>query len=272
MPTKVAISGATGRMGQTLVSLLTNNPDFELVGGIDRERRTGGEAARYGFRTIETSDSAGDVVRNADVILDFSAVAGLYSLLTSSAHDLTGKGLVIGTTGLTPDVLRALAQISNKSAVVVSANFSVGVNLLLGVVEAAARVLSPDRYDVEIVETHHKMKVDAPSGTALALGHAIAGARNTALENLRKDGRSGHTGQRTPGEIGFHALRGGDVVGEHRVHFIGARERIEIAHSAQDRAIFAEGALVAAEWVKGKRAGSYSMKEVLGLAFLEPGV
>lgn len=272
MPTKIAISGATGRMGQTLVSLLANNPDFELVGGIDRERRTGGDAARYGFRTIETCDSAGDVVRSADVILDFSAVAGLYSLLTSGGHDLKGKGVVIGTTGLTPDVLRALAQVSNKTAVVVSANFSVGVNLLLGVVEAAARVLSPDRYDVEIVEAHHKMKVDAPSGTALALGHAIAGARNAALENLRKDGRSGHTGQRKVGEIGFHALRGGDIVGEHRVHFIGARERIEIAHSAQDRAIFAEGALVAAQWVKGKPAGSYSMKEVLGLAFLEPGI
>ena len=179
---------------------------------------------------------------------------------------------MVGTTGLTPDVLRLLAHASITGAVIVSANFSVGVNLVLGLVDAAARVLGPERYDVEIMEAHHKHKVDAPSGTALALGYAVANGRGVALETLRRDGRSGHTGARATGEVGFHALRGGDIVGEHRVHFIGMRERIEIAHAAQDRAIFAEGALVAASWVNGKPAGSYSMKEVLGLAFLEPGI
>ena len=272
MSTKIVISGATGRMGQTLVSLITNDRQFELVGGIDRERKVGGDAARYGFRTIETAESAADILRAAEVVLDFSAVAGLHNLLTQRSAEMAGKGLVVGTTGLTPEVLRDLAQASVTSPVIVSANFSVGVNLLLGLVDAAARVLSADRYDVEVVESHHRMKVDAPSGTALAIGHAVASGRNIALESVRRDGRSGQTGQRPQGEIGFHALRGGDVVGEHRVHFIGTRERIEIAHMAQERGLFAEGALVAAKWIAGRTPGSYSMKEVLGLAFLEPEV
>jgi 4-hydroxy-tetrahydrodipicolinate reductase len=272
MATSVVISGATGRMGQTLVGLIANNRNFELIGGIDRERRTGGEASRYGFRTIETADRSAEIVSAADVLLDFSAVAGLQNLLVQRMTELSGKSIVVGTTGLTPDVLRLLAQVSITSAVIISANFSVGVNLVLGLVDAAARVLEPERYDVEIVEAHHRMKVDAPSGTAIALGYAVANGRDVALETLRRDGRSGHTGARTTGEIGFHALRGGDIVGQHRVHFLGMRESIEIAHSAHDRAIFAEGALVAAEWIKGKPAGSYSMKEVLGLAFLEPGI
>jgi 4-hydroxy-tetrahydrodipicolinate reductase len=199
------------------------------------------------------------------VVIDFSAVAGLQNLLAKRMAELEGKALVVGTTGLTPEVQQQLTRASSNGAVLVSANFSVGVNLLFGLVDAAARVLSPERYDVEIVETHHRMKVDAPSGTALALGHAIADARGVALDSVRKDSRSGHTGKRPAGEIGFHALRGGDVIGEHRVHFIGSRERIEIAHSAQDRGLFAEGALVAAKWIAGKPPGSYSMKEVLGL-------
>lgn len=272
MSTKVVISGATGRMGQTLVGLISHNRDVELIGGIGRERKTGTDAARYGFRVIETTESASDLLQAADVVLDFSAVAGLQDLLTKQGAQLAGKAIVTGTTGLTPEVLRLLAHASTTSAVLVSANFSVGVNLVLGLVDAAARVLGPESYDVEIVEAHHKMKVDAPSGTALALGYAVANGRNVALENLRRDGRSGHTGPRTPGEVGFHSVRGGDIVGDHRVYFIGARERIEIAHMAQDRGIFAEGALVAAQWIKGKPAGSYSMKEVLGLAFLEPGI
>jgi 4-hydroxy-tetrahydrodipicolinate reductase len=272
MPIKLVISGARGRMGQTLVGLIAHSRGFELCGGIDRERTAGGDSARYGFRTIETAETAGELIRAADVVLDFSSANGLQTLLTHRAGDLADKAIVIGTTGLTPEVLRLLAKASTTTAVMVSANFSVGVNLMLGLVDAAARVLAPDRFDVEIVEAHHNRKADAPSGTALALGHAVANGRGVALEALRRDGRSGNTGARVPGEIGFHALRGGDIVGEHQVHFIGARERIEIAHKAQDRALFAEGALVASEWISGKPPGSYSMKEVLGLAFLEPGI
>jgi 4-hydroxy-tetrahydrodipicolinate reductase len=265
MPTKIVISGATGRMGQTLVRLIADDSNLEVIGGIDRERLDGDEAARYGCRVIETADGAQDVIRDADVVIDFSAVAGLQNLLTKRKADLKGKALVVGTTGLTTDVQQLLTEASKTSAVLVSANFSVGVNLLFGLVDAAARVLTAERYDVEIVEAHHRMKVDAPSGTALAIGHAIAAARGIALESVRKDSRSGHTGKRPAGEIGFHAIRGGDIIGEHRVHFIGPRERIEIAHSAQDRGLFAEGALVAAKWIAGKPARSYSMKEVLGL-------
>lgn len=265
MPIKVVISGATGRMGQTLVGLIANTRPFEVAGGIDRERKSGAEAARYGFRAIETAASGRELLQTADVVLDFSSPAGLEALLTELAPDLSGKALVVGTTGLTPEVLRLLANASVTSAVIIAANFSVGVNLVLGLVDAAARVLGPERYDVEIVEAHHRHKADAPSGTALAIGHAVANGRGVSLESLRKDGRSGQTGERSSGEIGFHALRGGDIVGEHRVCFIGSRERIEIAHMAQDRALFAEGALVAAEWIHGKPAGSYSMRQVLGL-------
>lgn len=272
MSINVVISGATGRMGQTLVSLLSHARDFTLLGGIDRERRTGGDAARYGFRAIETAETGAELIQAADVVLDFSTAAGLQALLTHRSTELGGKSIVIGTTGLTPDVLRLLAQTSITSAVIVSANFSVGVNLVLGLVDAAARVLGPDRFDVEIVEAHHGRKIDAPSGTALALGHAVANGRGVALEAFRRDSRSGNTGTRPQGEIGFHALRGGDIVGEHIVHFIGTHERIEIGHKAQDRSLFAEGALVAARWMNGREPGSYSMKEVLGLAFLEPGV
>ncbi len=262
MSKKIVISGATGRMGQTLVRMIADNAEFELLGGIDRERASGDEAQRFGFKRIETADTAAELIRACDVVVDFSAVAGLQQLL---AQDLSGKALVIGTTGLTNQVHQRLEQASSQNAVLVAANFSIGVNLLLGLVDAAARVLSPEAYDVEIVEAHHKRKIDAPSGTALALGEVIAKARSAALDAVRKDGRGGQTGARPAGEIGFHALRGGDIVGEHRVHFIGARERIEIAHSAQDRGLFAEGALRAAAWIAGRPAGTYTMKDVLGL-------
>lgn len=234
-------------MGQTLTRLIADTHDFELVGGIDRNTNNA------------------ELLAQANVVIDFSAVPALTALLSQHGERLAGRALVVGTTGLTPAVQQLLADAARKSAVLVSANFSVGVNLMLSLVAAAARVLSPDRFDVEIVEAHHRRKVDAPSGTALALGKAIAEARGAALDELRKDGRSGHTGERPQGEIGFHALRAGDIVGEHRVAFVGARERLEIAHAAQDRALFAEGALVAARWLAGKPAGSYSMKDVLGL-------
>ena len=232
-------------MGQTLARLIAADHRFELAGGIDIDR-----------------PATAEIISRCDVVIDFSAVAGLESLL---AQNLAGKALVVGTTGLTPEVMGILEQTARQAAVLVAANFSVGVNLLLGLVEQAARVLGPEQYDVEIVEAHHNRKVDAPSGTALALGQAIANARKVPLEQLRKDGRSGQTGSRGKGEIGFHAMRGGEIVGEHQVHFIGSHERIEIAHSAQDRGLFAEGALRAAAWLAGKPAGTYTMKDVLGL-------
>jgi 4-hydroxy-tetrahydrodipicolinate reductase len=271
MPSKIVISGATGRMGQTLVRLLDQHRDLELIGGIDREAMTASAAQKIGFPVIETAETGAELLQRADVVLDFSAVAGLQNLLKVRARELEGRALVVGTTGLPAEVLGLLDDAARGSAVIIAANFSIGVNLLLALVDAAARVLTPDKFDVEIVEAHHRLKVDAPSGTALALGKAIAQARGIGLDSVSRDGRSGNTGERSRGEIAFHALRGGDIVGEHTVNFIGARERVEITHKAQDRSLFAEGALMAAEWIAGKPVGMYSMKEVLGLDFLKTG-
>jgi 4-hydroxy-tetrahydrodipicolinate reductase len=265
MPVRAVISGATGRMGHALVGLIDGSTEFVLAGGIDRERLAAADALKFGFQSIETAETAAPMIERADVVLDFSAPEGLQSLLTHRLHDLDGKALLVGTTGLNSEILRLLDQAADKAAVVLSANYSIGVNLMIGVVAAAARVLSPDRFDVEIVETHHRHKADAPSGTALLLGRVVADARNQSMEKLRRDGRSGKSGERPQGEIGFHALRGGEVVGEHRVEFLGARERFQIAHAASDRSVFAEGALIAAKWLVGQKPGSYSMKDVLGL-------
>ena len=265
MPVRAVISGATGRMGHALVALIDGSKEFVLAGGINRERCSAAGALKFGFEAIETSETAADMIAKSDVVLDFSAPEGLQSLLSHRGRELEGKAIVVGTTGLNSEILRLLAQASHKSPVIISANYSIGVNLMLGLVAAAARVLPPDRFDVEIVETHHRHKADAPSGTALMLGRAVADARNASLEKLRRDGRSGKSGERPYGEIGFHALRGGEVAGEHRVEFLGARERFEIAHAAADRYVFAEGALSAAKWLVRQKPGSYSMKDVLGI-------
>ena len=262
MPTKLVISGVTGRMGQALLHLLGDQHEFQVAGGIASRRQ------REPLIT-ETPAAAHELIAQADVIIDFSSMEALHKLITLQGEQLARKALVVGTTGLSADVQRLLADLATRSAVLVAANFSIGVNLLVALVEAAARVLPAADYDAEIVEAHHRRKVDAPSGTALALGRAIAEGRGESLASLRQDGRSGQTGARPAGEIGFHALRGGDIVGEHHVFFIGGRERIEFAHSAQDRSLFAEGALRAAQWMAGKPPGSYTMKDVLGLGSLE---
>ena len=264
MSAKIVISGATGRMGQTLVTLIKDS-DLSLAGGIGREPLSAADAARFGFDAVDNADGAGALVAAADVVIDFSSPDGLNHLIQARGAELAGKGLVVGTTGLSNETHVELAQLAQICAVIVSANYSIGVNLMMGLVEDAARVLSPDRYDVEIIETHHRNKADAPSGTALMLGRAIAEARRTNLDALRQDGRSGKTGVRPRGQVGFHAVRGGEVVGEHRVMFLGASERFEIVHAASDRGLFAEGALLAARWLAGRGPGSYSMKDVLGI-------
>jgi 4-hydroxy-tetrahydrodipicolinate reductase len=265
MPTRVAISGATGRMGQALVALIRADPDFSVTGGIDQEARNGADAEQYGFPAIVTAASAARMLADTDLVIDFSAPDGLRNLLQQNTAALPGKAIVIGTTGLNDAAHALIRSTAQKASVIQSANYSVGVNLMLGVVAAAARVLPPDRFDVEIIEAHHRHKADAPSGTALLLGRTVADARGKALEDTRRDGRSGQTGERPTGEIAFHALRGGEVVGEHRVLFLGAHERFEIAHAAADRGLFAEGALLAAKWLVGKPAGLYTMQNVLGL-------
>jgi 4-hydroxy-tetrahydrodipicolinate reductase len=235
-------------MGTVLARLISADSDLELAGGIGRG----------------TLDAAREVLRSADVVIDFSAPTLLSTLLDEHRDSLAGRAVVVGTTGLDATVLDALATLATLSPVLCSANFSVGVNLLAALVEQAARVLG-DEYDAEIVETHHRRKTDAPSGTALELGRAIARGLGTDLEQVRRDGRAGHTAERPHGEIGMHAVRGGNVVGEHRVLLLGERERIELGHVATDRALFAEGALRAARWLAGRDPGSYTMQQVLGL-------
>ncbi|MBI4408137.1 MAG: 4-hydroxy-tetrahydrodipicolinate reductase [Gemmatimonadetes bacterium] len=262
---RIVVSGATGRMGRTLAGLIAAAPDLRLVGGIDRAGARGEAEPGNPAPPLAQPGAAAELLAMADALLDFSAPVFTAELLRREARALAGRALVVGTTGLDEEVLSLLRSAAERSPVVVSANFSVGVNLLLGLVSEAAKRLPPDRYDVEILEAHHRHKADAPSGTALALGRAIAEARSAALDRLRRDGRSGRTGVRPAGEVGFHAIRGGDVVGEHRVLFLGPRERLELAHQAEDRALFAEGALVAARWAARRPPGWYGMRDVLGL-------
>jgi 4-hydroxy-tetrahydrodipicolinate reductase len=263
MPTRIVVCGARGRMGRTIAQLAQPLPDIEVIGGIDRA--TEDDSAGDIYPSIVVPEDAADLIRRADVVVDFSAPDALRSLLDRNADGFAGKALVVGTTGLTSEADARLDEAAKASAVLVAANFSIGVNLLLALAEQAARALAPADYDVEIIEAHHRNKVDAPSGTALALGRAVATGRDADLQQVRRDGRSGNTGRRPDSEIGFHAIRGGDIVGEHSVLFIGRRERIELAHIASERALFADGALAAARWITGKTPGRYSMRQVLGL-------
>lgn len=258
---KVLLNGATGRMGTALAALAADDPAVRLIAGIGRVPERGCD---IGCPLVETPETAGAWVREADVVVDFSSPELLGRLLEMHGEGWEGAALVVGTTGLPGEVQKQIDVLAERAPVLVAANFSVGVNLLVALAEQAASVLGDD-YDVEVVEAHHRRKVDAPSGTALALGEALARGRGVALDDVRADGRSGRPGERPRGEIGFHALRGGDIVGEHRVMLIGEREQVELGHVARDRALFAEGALRAARWVAGRPAGTYTMQDVLGL-------
>ncbi|HUG40786.1 MAG TPA: 4-hydroxy-tetrahydrodipicolinate reductase [Longimicrobiales bacterium] len=264
MALDLVVSGATGRMGRALGRLIGEAEDLRALGGIAPDMPPEGAAA-LGYPEIVAADACGEMLRRADAVIDFSAPEQLAAILDRYGDDLAGKALLVGTTGLGDDLERRLDTLAGRAAVLVAANFSVGVNLLLELVERAARALPGEEYDIEVVEAHHRRKADAPSGTALALAKAAAAGRGVALDDVRTDGRSGRTGERPAGEIGIHALRGGDVVGEHAVHFLGARERIAIRHAASSRDLFAEGALVAARWLAGREPGKYAMADVLGL-------
>ena len=241
--TKIGIIGSAGRMGQALANAI---PDMggTLVGGID----AGGDPA--------------PLARDADVLVDFSAPSALDATLAAARH--AGTPIMIGTTGLTPAHHALIDAAAADIAVLQTGNVSLGVTLLAKLVRQAAATLGPD-WDIEIVEMHHRHKVDAPSGTALLLGEAAAAGRDTTLAESRVSDRAGLTGARSEGTIGFASLRGGSVAGDHQVIFAGTGERIEIGHRAEDRAIFARGAITAALWLVGKAPGRYTMDEVLGL-------
>jgi 4-hydroxy-tetrahydrodipicolinate reductase len=258
---RVAVPGVSGKMGQMIVAVVRQRPDeLSLSAASEREGHANvGQELAPGVRITDDLETA---LAAADVYVDFTVPAATVRALEIAAR--RGVAAVVGTTGLDADGQAALARAAEKIPIVYSANFSLGVNLLLGMVEQAARALGPD-FDLEVVEIHHKMKRDAPSGTAIAIADALARGRDRKLDDVKRYAREGEIGARPPGEIGVMTLRGGDVVGEHTAYFLGPAERVELTHRATSREIFARGAVRAAAWVVGKPPGIYSMRDVLGL-------
>lgn len=264
----LVVVGAAGRMGLTLIRTIAAIDGVRLVGAIERPGapqlgRDAGELAGTGACGVAVTDDPLPVFAKADGVLDFTSPAATVAFSGYAAQ--AGVVHVVGTTGCTPDDDARIAAAARHTAIVKSGNMSLGVNLLAVLVEQAARALDPADFDVEVLEMHHRNKVDAPSGTALLLGAAAARGRETdlAAESVRV--RDGHTGPRRSGSIGFATLRGGSVVGDHSVILAGTGERIVLSHHAEDRVIFARGAVKAALWARGRKPGLYSMRDVLGL-------
>ena len=264
---RIGITGCSGRMGRMLLRTVAGAPGCVIAGGCDAPGSPAlgedlGILAGLGFLDMKAGDDAAKLFAKSDVVVDFTVPAA------SVAHaGLAAKAKVahvIGTTGLDADQTAAIGRAAAKAPIVLAPNMSLGVNVLLALVERAASVLDAD-YDIEIVEMHHRHKVDAPSGTALALGRAAATGRTVDLNAVAQKVRDGITGPRRRGDIGFATVRGGDVAGDHTVIFAGEGERIELTHKASSREVFARGALKAALWIRGKPPGLYSMNDVLGL-------
>jgi 4-hydroxy-tetrahydrodipicolinate reductase len=262
---KVAISGAAGRMGVALIRALSAHQSLELVAagirpGSQALAKSQFESAGVAFAAEMMVEQNAALFEQADAVIDFSAPEHAVGLAGLAA--MNRKILVSGTTGLNSAQKEALIRAGEQTRVVWSANMSVGVNLLMALVEHTAGKLGPET-DIEILEMHHKHKVDAPSGTALALGEAAAHGRGVNLNDVSVRARDGHTGARKAGDIGFATLRGGDVIGEHTVIFASPGERLELSHKATSRDIFARGALVAVEWAAKKPNGFYTMRDVV---------
>ena len=264
---KVLIVGCSGRMGQMLTEVVNESEELELAAALEREGhdwigRDLSEARGEGKSGIIVSGDGEAAFHGIDVVLDFTTPAATINFSKLAAK--SGAVHVIGTTGMTEDEIAALEPAAKSTVLVRAGNMSLGVNLLLGLTRKIASALGPD-FDIEITESHHHHKVDAPSGTALMLGEAAAEGRGVSLKDVRDAGRDGITGARKTGDIGFHAIRGGDIVGEHEVLFAGAGERIKIGHIATDRRLFARGAISAALWGLKQAPGHYTMQDVLGL-------
>ncbi len=263
----IVITGASGRMGQMLIKLLLASDKARLAGVVERSGhpwagRDLGEAMGGAALGVRVSDDPLEAFAKAQAVIDFTSPAATveFSALAAQARAVH----VIGTTGLEDAHLARIAAAARHAVIVRAGNMSLGVNLLTRLTRKVAEALDAD-WDIEIVEAHHRMKVDAPSGTALMLGEAAAAGRGIALKDHRQSGRDGITGARTRGDIGFSAIRGGDIVGEHDVVFAAQGERIILRHIATDRAIFARGALKAALWGQDQKPGQYDMMDVLGL-------
>jgi len=269
---KVGVVGCAGRMGQMLLKMLINAPGIVVVGGSERKGSIAlgqdiGALAGADPLGISVGDDPSLLFDGADVVVDFTNPTATVSHAQMAAR--TGCALVIGTTGFDTDQLSSLYRAAQRAPIVLAANMSLGINLLQQVVEEVARILDPD-WDIEIIEMHHRQKIDAPSGTALALGEAAARGRGQQLRRISRRSRDGQVVPRVKGEIGFAALRGGDVVGDHTVIFAADGERVEITHRASSREIFARGAVKSVLWAAGKKPGLYSMRDVLGFSVQGP--
>lgn len=238
-------------MGRAVAAAVEADPALALAARFDRPGATGDGLV-----------TAADALAGANVVIDFTTAAASAALAPQAAA--RGVALVVGSTGFSEADLRHIDEAAQRVPVVRAGNFSLGLNMLLGLVEQAARALPADAYDVEVFEAHHRRKIDAPSGTALMLGEAAARGRNMELARVARHGREGITGERPTGEIGFSVMRGGGIVGEHSVAFAAEDEILTLSHSARDRGLFARGAVAAARWVAGRAPGQYDMQDVLG--------
>ena len=265
--TKVIIAGAAGRMGRRIGYMVNEHPELQVAAGFERPENPDvgkdmGELGGYGANGVKVAHDLETVIDQGDVIIDFTFHEATMKIARQAAQK--NRAMVIGTTGLSQENLQELAELCNNFPCVQAPNMAVGVNVLFKLAAKVASILGND-YDMEIVEAHHRMKKDAPSGTAMKLGEMMAQAVG---RNLDEDGvfaRHGIIGERTDKEIGIQTIRGGDIVGEHTVYFAGAGERLELTHRAHSRDNFANGALLAAKWLVGKGPGVYSMADCLGI-------
>lgn len=267
---KLVIVGAAGRMGKIITRCLLSGaaPDLKLVGAVDlwdcpERGKDAGLAAGAAEAGVKITSDLAELAPACDVVIDFSGHHGTAGNAPRVAE--WKKALVIGTTGLSADEKSAIEQAAGKIPIVMAPNMSLGVNLLLALVEQAARTLKGKGYDCEIVERHHRKKKDSPSGTAIGLGEAAAKGYGWDLKKVSVHGREGLVGERPAEQIGFHAVRGGDIIGDHTVLFAADGEVVELSHRATSREAFALGALRAASWIVGRKAALYTMRDVLGV-------
>jgi len=264
---RIAITGAAGRMGKTLIEACQQAEDCSVSAAIERPGSSligadAGELAGVGALNVVLVDDVNSVVNDFDTLIDFTSIETTLNNLEICRNN--GKQIIIGTTGFDDQQKLKIQQAAEKTAVVFAPNMSVGVNLCLKLLQTAASILNED-YDIEVVEAHHRHKVDAPSGTALRMGEVIAETLGRDLKECAVYGREGHTGARKPETIGFETVRAGDIVGDHTVMFATDGERVEITHKASSRMTFAKGAVRAAKWLQDKDKGLYDMQDVLGL-------
>jgi 4-hydroxy-tetrahydrodipicolinate reductase len=264
---KIAVVGAAGRMGQMLIRQIARTEGCSLAGASETASskaigRDAGEIAGVEANGVKITADSAAAIGAANVVIDFTVPAATVAHTKIAADK--GVSVVIGTTGLDPEQTAAIHECAKRVPILWAANMSMGINVLMALVEKTASLLDPS-YDIEVLEMHHRHKIDAPSGTALALGRSAAAGRKVKLEEVWRKTRDGHTGARPSGEIGFATLRGGEEVGVHTVMFAASGERLELSHRAFSRETYASGAVRSALWLKGKKPGLYGMKDVLGL-------